>query len=227
MDSLKKPAIPLDQLPGPSKMGSTGGVTAAGDITQVQTSSCPAMGKEVPDAAQQTDVWCWAASSEAVMAAHGVSISQCDIVNQTLGTNQCCADKYHGDCQRNSWPHLALNANAFQWDWVQDALPEDNMKGVLCSFGPFIAVFLYHGGGGHSFVVDGWEVIGGELHVWVQDHIGQTDQLGNFLTDAAGNRRTAAYRLVSYEAFALGEWEGPRHDHAFDYVIYPMRYPEE
>ncbi len=211
LDSFKKPEISPDQLPSPSPS---------------VLSACDATKKDAPDVAQQTDVWCWAASSQAVMAAHGVSIKQCDIVNQSLRTDQCCADKYHGDCQRNSWPHIALEANEFQWDWVRNALPKDKVQHLLCSVGPFIAVFLYPGGGGHSFVVEDYDIDGtdGQLYVWVQDHQGQWDPIkGEFLTDAEGNRQTAAYRRVSYEAFASGEWEGAQHDHVFDYIIYPGR----
>ena len=110
---------------------------------------------------QDTDVWCWAASAQTIMASHGRDTPQCEMVNAIYAGGQqaadgrplCCNDPNHTPCQQNGWPHQVFNEFNFEWKYVRGPLSPQNVEKQIDGNGPFIFVLLYAGGGGHSFVV--------------------------------------------------------------------------
>jgi hypothetical protein len=175
------------------------------------------MASETPVRAirQDTDVWCWAASAQTIMASHGRDTPQCEMVNAVYAGGQeatdgrpfCCNDPYHTACQQNGWPHQVFNKFDFEWNYVMGPLWQENVKKQIDSDGPFIFVLLYAGGGGHSFVVKDYQVIDGELFVAAYDHSSTQD------------KKAKNFWLWSYEEFAHGVYLGKAHEHFVDYVL--------
>ena len=177
--------------------------------------------------AQDTDVWCWAASTQMVMEAHGTQIQQCEIANKVqnrgrtpvVGGAFCCGDvnaptfpdgsPYPLLCRRNGWPHKAFDRLNFHWKWFPEALPKQVLNGQLCETGPFIYVILFKGGGGHSLVVTDTAEIDGEQVLYVHDH--------RWTNNTFPRVATAIYEM-SYKDFVDGVWGTSTHTHDFDYV---------
>lgn len=187
---------------------------------------CPARGNnginlKAKATPQHTDVWCWAASAEMVMQAHGTDVNQCSIVNRvhngdvglSVGVAPfCCGENgfYPVACWINGWPDQAFERYEYNWDFTDGPLTEEQVKGQLCNTGPFIYVLLYYEGkGGHSIVVKDFQVIDGELVLLVHDHL--------WIEETNPRKPTPVYP-ISYSEFRDGVWEVARYNHAFDYV---------
>src|SRR5262245_62037888 len=60
---------------------------------------------DVPLTAQETSMWCWAASGKMAMDYLGASTTQCDQANQWLGRSDCCDTvPPPTECVRGGWP---------------------------------------------------------------------------------------------------------------------------
>src|SRR6476659_5029294 len=58
----------------------------------------------VPLHAQQTSMWCWAASGQMVMNFLGGSVVQCDEANKEFSRIDCCNNPTPGACVQGGWP---------------------------------------------------------------------------------------------------------------------------
>lgn len=212
--------IPFALVTGPPN-AHTDGEPRAFLIQDTEGNSCAADTNETPPIAQETDVWCWAASAQSVMAFHQKQVLQCDIVNKTYvrdtRTPDFCCERQNRSgikCQMNGWPHDAFDKFTFAWNWRDGALPQDLLTKQLCSNGPFVYLIFYPGGGGHSFVVKSQESINGQLYLWVHDH---SYDLGQ-----DGTRRPRGYKLISYDQFVHGQYGNNQYEHGWDYLeIHP------
>jgi hypothetical protein len=215
--------IPLALLTGPPN-AHTDGEPRAVLIQNTEGGSCAADANETPPIAQETDVWCWAASAQSVMAFHKMQVQQCEIVNKTYVGDAttpddlpfCCVRPNRSDfkCQKNGWPHDVFDKFALAWNWWDGALPQDRLTNQLCSNGPFVYLIFYPGGGGHSFVVKHSERMNGQLYLWVHDHSYDLDQ--------EGKRRPRAFKLISYDQFVNGQYGNSQFEHGWDYLeIHP------
>jgi hypothetical protein len=173
---------------------------------------------------QDTDVWCWAASAQTIMASHRRNIPQCEMVNAVynivyVGEQKaadkksfCCSAPYYITCQQNGWPHQVFNEFEWEWNYVRGPLWQQNVKKQIDGDGPFIFVLRYPGGGGHSFVVKDYHVIDGELFVVAYDHSYTQDR-------SAGKKKPKKFFLLRYEEFANGVYLGKAYEHFVDYVL--------
>jgi hypothetical protein len=124
---------------------------------------------------QQTDAWCWAASSRTVMdfnnkqqAQPEATPHQCDIVKTVyaprLVATNCCEKKVSPDsidaplaCLRGGWPHWVLDTYQFDYEWMNGRFDDwDTLKTEICHDHPFISVIEWNGGGKHTLVVTGY-----------------------------------------------------------------------
>ena len=64
--------------------------------------------------AQQTSMWCWAASGQMVMEFLGVSVTQCDEANKRFGLNDCCNSPAPNHCVNGGWPEFDKYGFTFQ-----------------------------------------------------------------------------------------------------------------
>ncbi|MFZ1747634.1 MAG: C39 family peptidase [Nitrospirales bacterium] len=187
---------------------------------------CPARGNnginiKAKATPQDTDVWCWVASAEMVMRAHGTDVEQCNIVNRIQNRDGeltaedkpfCCGENglFPPPCHTNGWPDQAFEKYDYNWGYTDGPLTIEEVKGQLCETGPFIYVLLYEGRGGHSIVVkDYQEIEGEELVLLVHDH--------QWVENTNPRVATEIYP-ISYSDFRNGIWEGRRYKHELDYV---------
>lgn len=122
---------------------------------------------------QQTEAWCWAASTRIVMEYHNKkelkpTALQCDIVknvlNPWLGGVNCCLRQVTTDfidapaeCVQGGWPSWVLDKYQFNYEWIDGALDDwEALKGEICKIGPFILVIKWRDGGRHVFIVTGY-----------------------------------------------------------------------
>ena len=185
----EKQAFALPEL-DPTKRFKTG-------ISQA-TSTCARDRNATPAVPQETGSWCWAASTQGVLAFHGKVKKQCEIANSTLaegrtdldGTPHCCAP--NAQCEQNAWPDEAFDKLGIDYKWVDYHLTPSQIAGQLCDNGPFIYSISYDDGpGGHTFVVKDWGMdADGEMSLVVDTH----DPLLGFMS-----RPYDAYRDGWYE----------------------------
>ncbi len=115
---------------------------------------------------QETEAWCWAASTRLVMDFHNKKQNegtdlQCNIVTKTLALSQdnskCCVGDIPAQCIQGGWPHWVFHSYHFDYKTVGGTLDDwDAVAGEICSTGPFISVIDWVGGGSHTLVVTGY-----------------------------------------------------------------------
>jgi hypothetical protein len=119
--------------------------------------------------AQQTSMWCWAASGQMVMEFLGVNVTQCDEANKRFGKTVCCNSPTPAECVNGGWPEF--DKYGFTFQKTSDApLSWGNVQNqIYCSRKPFAFAWHWSGGGGHMMVVTGYAVIGGVNYVAVNN----------------------------------------------------------
>lgn len=210
-----RPKAPIDpkELPGPLVSDGRGEAIACPTVIN-------GINRNAVATPQDTDVWCWAASAEMVMRAHGTDVDQCSIVNRVQngdglltpeGKPWCCGESgiYPVQCHTNGWPDQAFEKYNYNWAYTDRPLTKDEVIGQLCNTGPFIYVLLYGQRGGHSIVVKDYQERNGELILWIHDH--------RWLPGKNPRVATPVYP-ISYDDFRPGVWQGRRYNHALDYV---------
>lgn len=218
-----RPKAPIDPKELPNAPVISGGPNPGFQACPAQANGINRNAVATP---QHTDVWCWAASAEMVMRAHGTNVDQCGIVNRVQNGHLTVAEKpwccgENGNipvqCHTNGWPDQAFDAHGFNWDITNGALSKEKLMGQLCNVGPIIYVLLYPNGGGHSIVVKDYQKIDGEIDeeideelvLWIHDHrwVGGTHP-----------RKATEIYPITYEEFRDGWWQERRYKHELDYV---------
>ena len=114
--------------------------------------------------AQETGVWCWAASGQMVMDYLGHDVSQCTQANNRFGQTNCCTTR-PAACVHTGWPEFAKYD--FSFDRTTDAaLSWTNLKKQIstssyCQKKPFCFTWHWNGGGGHMMVAMGYKTVDG------------------------------------------------------------------
>src|SRR5262245_48940815 len=111
--------------------------------------------------AQETNMWCWAASGEMCMDFLGTNVIQCDQANKQFGRTDCCNNPVPNACINGGWPEFdkynftfARTTNtALSWDQLR--------KQIYCKKKPVAFSWHWIGDGGHMMVVYGYAEIGG------------------------------------------------------------------
>lgn len=119
--------------------------------------------------AQQTSMWCWAASGQMVMESLGTNVTQCDEANKRFGRSDCCNNPVPSPCVNGGWPEFGKYGFTFKttsnaaltWDQVRDQ--------IYCQHKPFAFSWHWSGGGGHMMAAFGYTTIDGANYVAVND----------------------------------------------------------
>ena len=195
----------------PGRRGSPGAALQSDSksLTETGEISCATDRNLTPAVAQETGVWCWAASAQGVMSFHKVNPHQCGIVNKvkagdrtTRGPNPkpfCCKDKRAGVCQQNGWPDQVFDSFGIDYRWLEGPLSQRQVAGQICQNGPFTYSIKYELGGGHTFVVKDYWMDEGEMSLWVDTH--------ESFMDKKGNPYPAGFTKLSYESYIKGWYD--------------------
>ena len=120
--------------------------------------------------AQQTSMWCWAASGEMCMAYLGTNVSQCDQANHRFGRNDCCNNPTPDECVNGGgWPEFDQYGFTFRRTW-DTPLSWAQVRKEICRNRPF--VFTWHWNGsttGHMMVARGFKTVDGIHYVFIND----------------------------------------------------------
>lgn len=117
--------------------------------------------------AQETSMWCWAASGEMTMEYLGApDIRQCDEANKRFGRTDCCNNPVPGGCVQGGWPEFEkygftashTTDEALDWGRVRSQ--------IYCAKRPFAFTWHWTGGGGHMMVARGYMTIDGTNYVY-------------------------------------------------------------
>lgn len=170
--------------------------------------------------AQETDVWCWAASAQGVMSFHQVNRRQCSIVNKVKAggamdedgtTPLCCANNLDAECQKNGFPDEVFDSFGIDYWWLEGPLSQRQVAGQICGNGPFTYSIEYDGGGGHTFVVKDYWMDEEGMSLWVDTQ--------EYFTDAQGKRHSPGFKKLSYQTYAEGWYGGTSNKVDFTYVL--------
>jgi hypothetical protein len=198
----------------PTRTGNNERLTRAGVLVPTQAATaelCATDRNETPPVAQETGVWCWAASAQAVMQFHKVDVAQCQIVNDVraegglneTGLPYCCesANVYGTQCQKTGYTEDAFDWFGLDYGWSEGALTHRQIAAQICLNGPFIYVIAYEGGGGHTSVVKDYRMDDdGNMFLLVHQH--------EFYTDDTGRRYPAPFKERQYEYYRNGSYDG-------------------
>ncbi len=119
--------------------------------------------------AQQTSMWCWAASGKMVMDYLGATVTQCDEANKRFGRTDCCNSPTPAACVNGGWPEF--DKYGLKYDMTSNAaLSWDQVKGqIYCRKEPFAFSWHWSGGGGHMMVATGYATVGNTHYVCVNN----------------------------------------------------------
>ncbi|MGD2067570.1 MAG: C39 family peptidase [Gemmatimonadota bacterium] len=95
----------------------------------------------VPYRAQQTQVWCWAATSEMVLAYYDVNIPQCEILSAWMQTNCCVVNPV---CERTASLQVmqgTLNYFGGLESYISGALTFDQVRTEIDAGRPLILAY--------------------------------------------------------------------------------------
>ncbi len=124
---------------------------------------------------QETNNWCWAATTQMLAEHLDIFVSQCDLANHRFGKTNCCDPENDGsdcpktdDCNTPGW--LELDHAGVKFDESGSALSwADVRKQIYCSKKPMGYAYGTPGVVGHVVVIKGYLTIGGTDYVVLND----------------------------------------------------------
>ena len=147
-------------------------------IPFVLTSCCdPEISGNVPNTLrpQETNNWCWAATTQMLAQHLGISVTQCSLSNEDLGRTDCCDPQTQGtncpkrnECNQPGWPMLDFVGIKFSES--NTALSWENLrKQIFCSKKPMGYAYGTPGVVGHVLVIKGYITLGGTNYLVLND----------------------------------------------------------
>jgi hypothetical protein len=136
----------------------------------------PEISGNVPNVlrSQQTNMWCWAATTQMLAQHFNISVTQCDLANHRFGKTNCCNNQNAGsscpktnDCANPG--DLELDYAGLKFDQSTTALSYDDLKRqIFCSKKPM--GYAYGGiGVGHVLVIKGYVTVGSTKYLVLND----------------------------------------------------------
>lgn len=124
---------------------------------------------------QETDNWCWAATTQMMAQNEGISVTQCDLANHRFGKTNCCDDQANdsscrktNDCNRPGW--LELDYAGLKFTETGTALSWDELKKAFyCSKDILGYAYGQSGVVGHVVALKGYVTVSGTNYVVVND----------------------------------------------------------
>jgi hypothetical protein len=119
--------------------------------------------------AQETSMWCWAASGQMCMSFLGRDVSQCEQANNEFNMSTCCNTPYQLNCIQGGWPEF--NKYGFTADVTSNSpLSWEEIKHqVGCLKKPIAFSWHWVGEGGHMMVITGYQLSENEKYLTVLD----------------------------------------------------------
>lgn len=124
---------------------------------------------------QETNNWCWAATTQMIAQNEGISKTQCELANHRFGKTNCCDDeptdntcRKTNDCNSPGW--LELDYSGLKFSETSTALSWEELKrSIYCS--KDILGFAYGQSGvvGHVVAVKGYVTVNGINYVVLND----------------------------------------------------------
>lgn len=119
---------------------------------------------------QQTNNWCWAATTQMLAQHFDISVNQCDLANHRFGRSDCCT----GDCPKTDscnkpgWPELDYVGLKFSDS--ETPLSWANLKSqIFCSKKPMGYAYGTPGVVGHVLVIKGYVSVGTTNYLVLND----------------------------------------------------------
>jgi len=141
---------------------------------------------------QETNNWCWAASTEMPIEALGGSVAQCDMANRRFNRTDCCAGTcpQPAACNQPGWPMFT----EFGYSHTDSGTPLTfaAIKSQICSANKPMA-YAYgpkSGGVGHVVVIYGF----------IEDSTGQWLMIRDPWAPCSGTTRNLSYAEYSASA---------------------------
>ncbi len=151
---------------------------------------------------QETNNWCWAATTQMLAKHLDITVKQCDLANYRLGKSNCCNAQNEGsacpktnDCNKPGWPELdyvgvKFNETATTLSW------KDLKSQIFCSKKPMGYAYGQTDVVGHVLVIKGYVTVNGTNYVVLNDPWGP----------CAGNERLITYDEYKDPAGAKTHW---------------------
>lgn len=124
---------------------------------------------------QQTNNWCWAATTQMLAKHFSITVNQCDLANARFSKTNCCDDeptsetcRKTNDCNTPGWP--MLDYVGLKFTEVNTALSwTDLRKQIYCSKKPMGYAYGQSGVVGHVLVIKGYLTLSGTNYVVLND----------------------------------------------------------
>lgn len=119
---------------------------------------------------QQTNNWCWAATTQMLAAHFGISVNQCDLANHRFGRSDCCTGNCPktDSCNKPGWPELDYvglkfsdTTSALSWQALREQ--------IYCSKKPMGYAYGTPGVVGHVLVIKGYITVGATNYLVLND----------------------------------------------------------
>src|SRR5688572_24999398 len=124
---------------------------------------------------QETNNWCWAATTQMLAAHLGINVNQCDLANHRFSKNNCCNPQNEGatcpktnDCNSPGW--LELDFAGVKFSESSAALSWTTLKKqIYCSKKPMGYAYGTSGVVGHVLVIKGYITVGETNYLVLND----------------------------------------------------------
>lgn len=124
---------------------------------------------------QETNNWCWAATTQMLAQHLSVSVTQCSLANIRFGRTDCCNPQNDGAscpktnaCNMPGW--IMLDECGCKSDETTSALSWDDLrKQIYCSKKPMAWAYGTSGVVGHVVIVKGYLTLSGTNYVVLND----------------------------------------------------------
>jgi hypothetical protein len=153
------------------------GILIGGVIFTLSSCCTPEIIGSVPNnlRTQETNNWCWAATTQMLAEHLGISVTQCDLANHRFGRTDCCDPLNAGttcpkraECNKPGWPELDFAGLKFTE--TNTALTWINLrKQIYCSKKPMGYAYGTPGVVGHVLVIKGYITVAGTDYVVLND----------------------------------------------------------
>lgn len=124
---------------------------------------------------QETNNWCWAATTQMLSQHVGISVNQCDLANHRFGKTNCCdfqnanqSCPKTNDCNTPGW--LELDYAGVEFEETASARSWAKMRSQLyCAKKPMGYAYGTPGVVGHVLVIKGYASLNGTNYVVLND----------------------------------------------------------
>jgi hypothetical protein len=162
--------------------------------------------------AQQTGMWCWAASGKMTMDfLHPPSnVQECDEANKRFGRTDCCNATVPDACVNGGWPEYEKYSFTSNQTSESPMSWSDLQSQIYCSRKPIAFSWHWNSGGGHMMVATGYVTIDGTNYVSVNNPLPVNSSVSG----------GGAQEIYTYDKYV----GGPSYDHTHWNDYYNITY---